>query len=92
MSSPNIVIIMADQLAPQFTSAYGNEKIKTPCMNKLAQTGMRFDAAYCNAPLCAPSRFSFMSGQHITRIAAYDNASEFPATIPTFAHYLKLMG
>ena len=83
---------MADQLAPQFTSAYGNEKIKTPYMNKLAQTGMRFDAAYCNAPLCAPSRFSFMSGQHITRIAAYDNASEFPATIPTFAHYLKLMG
>ncbi|MDE2693912.1 MAG: choline-sulfatase [Paracoccaceae bacterium] len=92
MSSPNIVIIMADQLAPQFTSAYGNTCVKTPHMDKLAARGMRFDAAYCNAPLCAPSRFSFMSGQHITSIAAYDNASEFPATIPTFAHYLRLMG
>ena len=92
MSGPNIVIIMADQLAPQFTSAYGNVKVKTPNMDKIAATGMRFDSAYCNAPLCAPSRFSFMSGQHITRIAAYDNASEFPATIPTFAHYLRLMG
>jgi len=54
--------------------------------------GARFDAAYCNAPLCAPSRFSFMSGQHVTRIAAYDNASEFPSAVPTFAHYLRLMG
>ena len=83
---------MADQLAPQFTSAYGNNHVKTPHMDNLAARGMRFDAAYCNAPLCAPSRFSFMSGQHITSIAAYDNASEFPATIPTFAHYLRLMG
>ena len=62
MSSPNIVIIMADQLAPQFTSVYGNTHVKTPHMDKLAAQGMRFDAAYCNAPLCAPSRFSFMSG------------------------------
>jgi choline-sulfatase len=53
---------------------------------------MRFDAAYCNSPLCAPSRFSFMSGQLISRIAAYDNASEFRASIPTFAHYLKTLG
>jgi len=74
---PNILIVMADQLAPHFTGAY---------------RGMRFDAAYCNSPLCAPSRFAFMSGQLISRIAAYDNASEFCATVPTFAHYLKALG
>jgi choline-sulfatase len=89
---PNIVLIMADQLAPQFTSSYGHPVVKTPHMDKLAQRGMRFDAAYCNAPLCAPSRFSFMSGQLVTRIAAYDNASEFLSSIPTFAHYLRHMG
>ena len=61
-------------------------------MDRLAARGARFDAAYCNAPLCAPSRFSFMSGQLVTRIAAYDNASEFPAAIPTFAHYLRAAG
>ncbi len=90
--SPNIVLIMADQLAPQFTGAYGHPLVKTPNMERLAERGMRFDSAYCNSPLCAPSRFSFMSGQLVTRIAAYDNASEFQASIPTFAHYLRLMG
>lgn len=89
---PNIVIIMADQLAPHFTGAYGHKSAKTPHMDALAARGMRFDAAYCNSPLCAPSRFSFMSGQHISRIGAYDNASEFKASTPTFAHYLKLLG
>lgn len=91
-TQPNIVLIMADQLAPQFTGAYGHPVIKTPHMDALVARGMRFDAAYCNSPLCAPSRFSFMSGQLISRIAAYDNGSEFPASIPTFAHYLKTSG
>jgi len=90
--SPNIVLIMADQLAPQFTGTYGHPLVSTPHMNALASRGTRFEAAYCNSPLCAPSRFSFMSGQFVTRIAAYDNASEFPATVPTFAHYLRQLG
>lgn len=89
---PNIVIVMADQLAPHFTGAYGHPLAKTPHLDALAARGARFDAAYCNSPLCAPSRFAFMSGQLITRIAAYDNASEFKASIPTFAHYLRIMG
>ncbi|RMF40640.1 MAG: choline-sulfatase [Alphaproteobacteria bacterium] len=92
MSRPNILIVMADQLAPHFTGAYGHPLVRTPNMAALAARGTRFDAAYCNAPLCAPSRFSFMTGQHITRIAAYDNGSEFPASIPTFAHYLRHAG
>ncbi|MGV3549595.1 choline-sulfatase [Rhizobium sp.] len=92
MTAPNIVLIMADQLAPHFTGAYGHPIVKTPNMDALVARGTRFDAAYCNAPLCAPSRFSFMSGQLVTRVAAYDNASEFPATVPTFAHYLRRMG
>lgn len=83
---------MADQLAPHFTGAYGHDVVKTPHLDALAARGMRFDAAYCNSPLCAPSRFAFMSGQLISRIAAYDNASEFRATVPTFAHYLKALG
>ncbi len=91
-TAPNILLIMADQLAPQFTGTYGHDVVKTPHMDELAARGMRFDAAYCNSPLCAPSRFSLMSGQWVSRIAAYDNASEFPATVPTFAHYLRQMG
>ncbi len=92
MTRPNILVIMADQLAPHFTRGYGHKIAKTPHLDALAARGMRFDAAYCNSPLCAPSRFAFMSGQHISRIAAYDNASEFKASVPTFAHYLKSLG
>ncbi|MEO3413677.1 choline-sulfatase [Roseovarius sp. CAU 1744] len=89
---PNIVLVMADQLAPHWTGAYGHKVARTPHMDALSARGMRFDAAYCNSPLCAPSRFAFMSGQFISRIAAYDNASEFRASVPTFAHYLKALG
>ena len=92
IKKPNILIVMADQLAPHFTGTYGHPVVKTPHLDALANRGMRFDAAYCNSPLCAPSRFAFMSGQLISRIAAYDNASEFCATVPTFAHYLKALG
>ena len=89
---PDIVVLMADQLAPHFIGAYGHATVKTPHIDALAERGMRFDSAYCNSPLCAPSRFAFMSGQLVSRIAAYDNASEFRASVPTFAHYLKALG
>ena len=88
---PNIVLIMADQLAPQFMQTYGGAAI-TPHMDALAARGRRFDRAYCNSPLCVPSRASFMSGQHVTQIDAWDNAAEFPSSVPTFAHYLGALG
>lgn len=92
MSPPNILIVMADQLAPQHTGTYGHPLVQTPHMDALADRGMRFDAAYCHSPLCAPARFSWLSGQPISRIGAWDNAAEFPAMVPTLAHYLRLAG
>lgn len=91
-SPPNIVLIMADQLTPFTTGTYGHPLVKTPAIDSLAERGVRFDNAYTNAPLCAPARFAFMAGQHVTHIAAYDNASEFPGSIPTFAHQLRKLG
>ena len=92
MTRPNIVLIMADQLSPHWTGAYGHAVARTPHMDALAARGVRFDAAYCNSPLCAPSRFSFMSGQLPSKVDAFDNASEFKASVPTFAHYMKAAG
>ena len=91
-ASPNIVLIMADQLSPRFMGTYGHPLVKTPAIDALAARGTTFDSAYSNSPLCAPARFSFMAGQLVTRIAAYDNAAEFPSSVPTFAHYLRRMG
>jgi choline-sulfatase len=89
---PNILILMADQLTSGALSAYGNRVAKTPHVDALAAEGVIFDSFYCNSPLCAPSRFSFLSGQLPSKIGAYDNAAEFPAAVPTFAHYLRHAG
>jgi choline-sulfatase len=89
---PNILVLMADQLTPRALAAYGGQIAKTPNINVLAKEGVVFESFYCNSPLCAPSRFSFMAGQLPSKIGAYDNAAEFPAQIPTFAHYLRSAG
>ena len=88
----NIIFIMADQLAAPALPAYGHKVVKAPHIQGLAERGAVFDAAYCNSPLCAPSRFSMLSGRLPSEIGAYDNAAEFPATVPTFAHMLRLGG
>jgi choline-sulfatase len=89
---PNFVIFMLDQLAPQFLPAYGHKIVKTPALSAFAEQSVIFDAAYCNAPLCAPSRYSFMAGRLPTKIGAWDNAAEFMAETPTFAHHLAALG
>ncbi|MXZ68080.1 MAG: choline-sulfatase [Acidimicrobiia bacterium] len=89
---PNILMVMADQLAPHFTGAYEHALVRTPAMDSLVERGARFDSAYCPSPLCAPSRFAMMAGQPVSAIGAWDNGAEFPASIPTLAHYLRLSG
>ncbi len=91
-SKPNIVIIQADQLAPQFLASYGHPLVMTPAIDKLAEEGVVFEAAYTNSPLCAPSRFVMMSGRLPSSIAAWDNAVDFSSEIPTFSHYLSDAG
>ena len=87
--SPNILVIQADQLNPSMLGAYNNPLANTPHIDALAEHGVTFDSAYSNFPLCAPSRFSMMTGQLASTIGAYDNGAEFPSSIPTFAHYLR---
>jgi choline-sulfatase len=89
---PNFLILMADQLTARALKAYGNQTGKTPHIDALAANGVVFDSFYCNSPLCAPSRFSLLSGRQVSAIGAYDNAAEFAAEVPTFAHYLRRGG
>ncbi len=93
LNQPNILFIQADQwTANAGGKAYGNNEVITPNINKLADSGVVFENFYCNSPLCAPARFSMMSGQLPSKIRAYDNASEFSSTTPTFAHHLRHLG
>ena len=89
---PNILVIMADQLSPAFLPAYGHKLVKSPHIDALAADGVVFENAYCASPLCSPSRASFMAGLLPSRTRVYDNAAEFAADIPTYAHHLRRLG
>ena len=89
---PNILFIMADQLAPQFLPVYGNRVVKTPHLDKVCENAAVFSAAYTNFPLCAPARYSMLTGCFPSNIDAWDNAAELSSEIPTFAHYLTNLG
>ena len=90
--APNILLVMADQLAPAFLPIHGHPLVRAPSLAALARDGVVFDSAYCNSPLCSPSRAVFMTGRLPSRTRVYDNAAEFSADIPTFAHHLRLRG
>ncbi len=89
---PNILLIISDQLTPFMTTPYGSQIAKTPNLARLANTGTVFENAYCNSPLCVPSRNSMWSGQLPSAIAAYDNGSELPAHYPTIPYVLRSAG
>jgi choline-sulfatase len=91
-TQPNFLLVMADQLAAQFLAPYGAVAAKTPNIDRLAAEGVVFENAYTASPLCAPARATVMSGLLPSRTGVYDNAAEFPSSIPTFAHYLRLAG
>lgn len=61
---PNILYIMCDDLGYADIGCYGQQYIATPNLDRLASQGMRFTQAYCGSPVSAPSRASFMTGQH----------------------------
>src|SRR3954451_24697753 len=89
---PNILLLMADQMAAAYLPSYGHRVVEAPALQRLADRGVQFNSMYSNSPLCAPARFTMMSGQINSRIGAYDNASEFSSAIPTFAHHLRNAG
>jgi len=61
---PNVVLIMADDLGYSELGSYGQEKIRTPFLDKLASQGLRFTDAYAGNAVCAPSRCVLMTGKH----------------------------
>ena len=92
MTRPNILIFMVDQLNGTLFPDGPAEWLHAPNLKKLAARSTRFRNAYTASPLCAPGRASFMSGLLPSRSRVYDNAAEFSADIPTYAHHLRRAG
>ena len=89
---PNVLIVMADEHAPQFSGVYGHPQVRSPNLDELGAEGVVFDSAYCNSPICVPSRMSMMTGRLPSSDGVYDNASPLPSDSVTWAHLLRSVG
>ncbi len=73
---PNILLIIADDLNCEL-GCYGSANAKTPHIDAFARTAMRFERAYCQAPLCNPSRSSLLTGLRPASVGVLDNSTHF---------------
>ncbi len=92
-SRPNIIFILADDLGYGDLGCYGQQKIQTPRLDRMAQEGIRFAQCYAGSTVCAPSRSCLMTGQHTghTRIRGNDRIPLRPEDV-TVAEVLKAAG
>ncbi len=95
---PNIVLIFADDLGFGDTGVYGSETVKTPHIDDLARTGVRFTNAYVSHPVCSPSRAGLLTGRYQQRHgwefnpAGRDRDNGMDAEQETFADVMRARG
>ncbi len=83
---------MCDQLRWDYLSCYGHLKLHTPNIDSLAAHGVRFANAYCQAPLCGPSRTSFYTGRYMSSHGVMANSDAMRLDDLTMADYLRPIG
>lgn len=88
----NLLVLMGDDHAPYAFGAYGNTKAITPNLDKLAKSGVRFNRAFCNAPVCTASRQSLLTGRLPHSIGVTQLSSSLSEHTITIADVLKDQG
>lgn len=91
-TSPNIVLIMADQHRADMMGCAGDDTIITPALDRLALEGARFSRLSCQGPLCMPARASFMTERYVRDHGVYSNWAEIPTDSPTYVWALREAG
>ena len=79
---PNVLFILADDLAAWMLGCYGNKEIKTPHIDNLARGGMRFSNHFCCTPICSPSRATLFTGRVPRQHGIHDFLTPNPITTP----------
>ncbi|HUQ69706.1 MAG TPA: sulfatase, partial [Planctomycetaceae bacterium] len=84
----NVLFLMSDDMRPDL-GCYGHPQVKSPNIDGLAKVGVRFDRAYCQYPLCNPSRSSMLNGKHPTTTNVLNNQAWFGGLHPDFVSLPK---
>ena len=92
MQAANLVIIMSDQHNKRAMGCAGHPLVHTPHLDRLAASGVRFTNAYCNSPMCVPSRASFATGRYVHETNNWDNAAPYDGATPSWGHRLTAQG
>src|SRR5690349_14808139 len=92
MRPHNLLVIMSDEHHPRAMGAAGHPFAITPNLDRLAARGTRFAAAYCNSPICVPSRASFATGRYVHELGTWDNAIAYDGLVPGWGHALQRSG
>ncbi len=90
--APNILMLFSDQHHWAYSGFNGHPVVKTPNLDRLSRRGVNFTNAYCNSPLCSPSRQSFMGGMHAHKLGLWNNCAGMPENTVTWAHALSRAG
>ena len=88
----NILFIMYDQLRADYLGCAGHPTLKTPHIDAFAKRGVMFSRAYCQAPVCGPSRVSFYTGRYMSSHGAGYNNVPFSVDQWTLGDYLQTVG
>ena len=88
----NVLLLMSDQHRRDCLGVEGNPHARTPTLDALARSGMRFGAAYCSNPVCTPSRASLLTGLYTHHHQAWNNTTPWPFEHKTVAHYFGRAG
>ena len=92
-SRPNILWICTDQQRYDTIGALGNPHVDTPNIDRLVAQGFAFTHAYCQSPICTPSRASFLTGQYASAVHVNGNGnSHFPDAPPLVTKLLADSG
>ena len=92
MQPANLLFILSDEHNPRVLGAAGHPMIKTPNLDRLAAAGVRFTGAYCNSPICVPSRAALATGRYVHRTRFWDNAIAYDGSVPSWHHRLRDAG
>jgi N-sulfoglucosamine sulfohydrolase len=89
---PNVIIIIADDISWDDFGCYGNNQVKTPNIDRIAENGIRFNNVYLTASSSSPSRNSIMTGRYPHNTGAAELHTEPPVTMLSFPEFLRENG